>query len=70
MAFIRFHALLQERVDQQIENIKLDLANGVVQSFEDYKYQAGIVHGLKMCLIFCEDIEREYDERSGSGTGG
>lgn len=64
MATTRFHALLRERVEEEIGKVTSDLALGNVKDHAEYKFSAGHIYGLRVSLKLCEELEREADERS------
>jgi hypothetical protein len=69
MASAYFHILLEERIREEGDKIREQLATGVALDYAEYKWNVGCLYGLKMCLKLCEDIEREFDERNNPASG-
>lgn len=65
MAYTRFHLLLRERITDEINKVSADLAHNAAM---DHKLIVGQVLGMENCLKICEEIEREFDERSSSAS--
>jgi len=61
MSETRFHTLLKERIVEALSNRADDLARGV--PVDTYIRSVGYCDGLRAALAFCEDIEREFDQR-------
>ena len=53
----RFHALLEQEINIKIEQIKDNMADGIVDNLQ-YWRSVGLIEGLKGALRLCEDIER------------
>jgi hypothetical protein len=66
MAFTRFHLLLKEAVEEEVNKVKADLVAGASKDYSQYQFSVGQVFGMELCLKLCENIERESDERSHS----
>ncbi len=58
----RFHNLLEALIEQEIEKIKEELANGVVDNLRYWRC-VGQIDGLRGSLRLCDDIERDLNER-------
>lgn len=66
MAYTHFHALLRARISQEVKRIEIELARGAATDHGEYKLLVGKVLGMEECLNTCDEIEREFDERSNS----
>jgi hypothetical protein len=56
----RFHSLLEQEVNVEIEQIKEDMANGIVDN-NQYWRSVGLIEGLRGALRLCEDLERDLE---------
>jgi hypothetical protein len=56
----RFHSLLEELVQIEIDKIKDEMAEGIGDNLQ-YWRSVGVIDGLKGALRLCEDIERDLD---------
>lgn len=54
-----FHAALQRDVTDAIERASEHLADGMANSFEDYKRRIGYIQGLKDALEIAEGIHKK-----------
>lgn len=70
MAFTRFHILLREAVEEEVNKVKADLVAGAAKDYSEYRFCVGQVFGMEQCLKLCENIERESDERDYPASGG
>jgi hypothetical protein len=59
MAKTRFHSALIVKIDAALMNRADDLSRGV--PLESYLRNVGYCDGLREALVFCEEIEREFD---------
>lgn len=41
-----------------------DLGQGLAKSFDDYRYRAGVIEGLRIALILLEEAEKELQQRT------
>lgn len=57
----RFHSLLEKLVQEEIEKIKEEMANGIGDNLQ-YWRSVGLIEGLRGSLRLCEDIERDLDK--------
>ncbi len=56
----RFHSLLEKLVQEEIEKIKEEMAQGIRDETQ-YWRSVGIIDGLKGSLRLCDDIERDLE---------
>ena len=54
----RFHALLMQRVEHEIEKIKEEMALGIVDNSQ-YWRSVGVIEGLRGSQRLGDDIERD-----------
>lgn len=54
-----FHHRLAKKIAADLAERSTQLANGYAESFEDYRYRAGIIAGLNRVLELCRTVERE-----------
>jgi hypothetical protein len=54
-----FHRQIHRDLTQQIDDRMVALARGTAESYDEYRYQVGIITGLTMALERCAEIERE-----------
>lgn len=60
----KFEKELKQLIDQTIEERKELLSNGLVAvDFETYKYQVGIIKGLRMALELCDEATLTIERR-------
>jgi len=59
MAKTRFHALLEARIKEAVENRSISIAEGAAVDYAHYKENVGYIRGLQDALKFCDDIEAE-----------
>jgi hypothetical protein len=51
----RFEEQLVKMLLEEIERSSVALANGSAADFAEYKFQAGRVNGLRLCIDYCEE---------------
>ncbi len=56
----RFHSLLEGLVQEEIEKIKEEMADGIVD-YPQYRENVGLIKGLRGALRLCEDLERDLE---------
>jgi hypothetical protein len=61
MARTRFHAILEERVTEEVNKLSESLAIGHSSSYENYRENVGFIRGMKAVLTLCSEIETEFD---------
>lgn len=66
MAQSHFNRALHAKVAEVLEARQTQIASGVCKDFEHYKYETGLIEGLRMALNLADDLEREPDGRSDS----
>ena len=54
----------RRKIEAERENQILNLGGGLASSFDDYKYRAGIIEGLRLALILTEESEKELNQRN------
>jgi hypothetical protein len=52
------------KIEKQRNQMIADLGTGYAQSFEDYKYQSGVIAGLGSALSLIEEAEAELMEKN------
>jgi len=57
----RFHSALEQKVGEEIGKYSEQIANGALKNYEEYKYAAGYIAGLKACLGLCDEVEKESE---------
>ena len=60
MVKTRFHTLLEVLVQAEIEKIKQEMSEGIVDNLS-YWRSVGIIEGLRGSLRLCEDLERDLE---------
>lgn len=65
----RFHALLEQKINEEIGAKVASVANGSAADYAEYKFWVGYVRGLNAALNLCDEIEREADGSSGAPSG-
>lgn len=61
MAKTRFHALLEQKIAEAIENRSISVASGVCTEYANYRENVGYIKGLQAALALCDEIESELD---------
>jgi hypothetical protein len=54
----RFHSILEQLIENEIEKIKDEMATGIVDNLQ-YWRSVGTIEGLKGSLRLCDDMERD-----------
>ena len=57
-----FARVLRERIREDLNNYADDLANGVCQSFEEYRKLCGVIQGLGIAERYILDLAKKLDE--------
>ena len=57
----RFHVLLQEKIEKQVQSLASSLVAGNITDWAHYKETVGYLRGLDDALKLCDEIERDYD---------
>ena len=66
----RFHALLEKKIGEEMQNRAASLASGAASDYPNYRESVGYINGLNDALKLCDDIEQDLgNERSGSTPG-
>lgn len=55
----RFHSILEERIQEQLNKRAEELSKGV--DVEHYREQVGYCNGLRDALVIADDVEKEFD---------
>lgn len=55
----RFHAALEARIKEAVENRSKSIAAGAATDYAHYRENVGYVLGLQDALKLCDDIEAE-----------
>lgn len=58
-----YHDALAKRVDQVRESEIEILAQGSAETYADYKFRCGVLHGLKLALDESAALSRQITER-------
>jgi len=58
-----FEQELIKRLNARIEALSLGLAAGTCQSFEEYKYRAGNIAGLRDVIELCDEVQTDMAKR-------
>lgn len=58
-----FERELRKLVTARIAELTDSLSAGLVQTFDEYKYQAGRIASLKDVFGLCDDAQAELDKR-------
>lgn len=58
IAKTRFHSILEELVQKEIDKIKEEMSTGIVDNLQ-YWRSVGVIEGLKGSLRLCDDMERD-----------
>lgn len=61
MAQTHFHRLLRARVEEAIKRDTDHIASGSLESYDEYRFAAGILYGMRRVLQLCEEIEKDLD---------
>lgn len=61
MSKTRFHAQLEARIKEAVENRANSIANGDVADYAQYREQVGYISGLRDALKIGEQIEAESE---------
>ena len=51
---------INHKIDSEVTRISDNLAAGGVSSFEDYKFRAGVIAGLKLARGIVSESSRNY----------
>ena len=61
MSKTRFHAQLEARINEVVENRSKSIASGAATDYPHYKENVGYILGLQDALKICDDIASESD---------
>ena len=61
MSKTRFHALLETRINEAVENRSRSIASGAASDYAHYRENVGYIHGLIDALKLCDEIEAESE---------
>jgi len=50
------------RIEKELEEVKLNLASGSCTSYDEYKYIVGILEGMEKSKNILQDIVNQFDE--------
>ena len=50
------------RIEKELEEVKLNLASGSCTSYDEYKYILGIIEGMEKSKNILQDIVNQFDE--------
>jgi|TARA_R100000687_G_C6358124_1_gene122119 hypothetical protein len=50
------------RIEKELEEVKLNLASGSCTSYDEYKYIVGIIEGMEKSKNILQDIVNQFDE--------
>lgn len=53
-------AYVRAKLEEEINVVASNLANGSVSSFDDYKRQTGMIKGMKLALTLLAEAEKHY----------
>ena len=59
MSKTRFHAQLEAKINEAVENRSISIADGAATDYPHYKENVGYIRGLRDALKFCDEIEAE-----------
>lgn len=59
----KFDIELRKLIEGHIESISQTMSGGLLQSYEDYKYQSGVVQGLREALGLCDEVRTKLEQR-------
>ena len=65
MAKTRFHALLEAKINEAVENRSISLVSGAATDYAHYRENVGYILGLRDALKIGDDIEAESDNAPG-----
>lgn len=51
------------RIEKELEEVKLNLASGSCVSYDEYKYIIGIIEGMEKSKNILQDIVNQFDEK-------
>jgi len=54
--------VLQAKFAQDEEAIKDDMARGTAKNYDDYRWQQGIIQGIRRCVGTVRDLEKAHRE--------
>ena len=61
----RFHAFLEKKIEEEIQNRAASLASGAAADYPHYKESVGYINGVKAAIKLCDDVEQDMgNERS------
>ena len=61
MSKTHFHAKLEARINEAVENRAKSIASGAATDYAHYKENVGYILGLQDALKICDDIASESD---------
>lgn len=61
MPVTRFHVLLAEKVEVEVEKTAQELASGAPVDYAKYRELVGYIRGMRACLALCDEIEQSFD---------
>lgn len=56
-----FHRLLRTKVEEAIKRDSDHIASGALENYDEYRFAAGILFGMRRVLQYCEEIEKDLD---------
>jgi len=54
---------IRDKIDDEVQSRSEGVVSGRFNTFEDYKFAAGLVAGLKLSSTLIRDALREYTEK-------
>jgi hypothetical protein len=61
----RFHALLEKKIEEEIENRAASLASGAAADYPHYRESVGYINGLRDSIKLCDDVEQDLGNERG-----
>lgn len=58
-----FDRELRKRLLVRIDELAHTVASGHLPSYDEYKYQAGVIAGLKAAIEFCDEVQDDLANR-------
>ena len=53
---------LDQQIEKELETVKLNLASGVCNSYDEYQYLIGVIEGMEKSKTILKDIANKYGD--------
>jgi hypothetical protein len=53
---------LDQQIEKELETVKLNLASGACNSYDEYQYLIGVIEGMEKSKTILKDIANKYGD--------